>query len=263
MNEYEQIVRDLLQNGYAYMPIDSVLVSNASQAADKFLQSLDGDYERWALTRTGEEEPQLGVITKSKAQGFDEKLYVHVPHDLAYKVSLSGIRETPQQLVCLRLMNKLHDALKSISLNLSYELAEQGAIEPELYNTVVHTFRMSEPYNVSTLRFLFYHDVPDQTGAKAHYDKSFFSIHLGDDGGELWIKDASGAWIRASPPAGSALVFFGVKVLEATGGIYRPILHKSTTVPGKDRKAAVMFVHVDIGHEVRSAEEEYQRFFAQ
>lgn len=259
-SEQELAVDQLLDHGYAYLTFDSSLINNASNAFQLFLRSLGENKSRWYLTRLGENDADVGVVEKGGQQGSDNKTYFHLSHDLPMMANNSGATETRQQLVCLRTMNKLHDVLKALSLDITLELFRRGLVGPEVTSLISDTFRLSVPYNVSTLRLLSYPDVPGQSGAKAHYDKSWLTFHLGDDGGEIKVLDDSKQWVIASPPRGSVLVFFGVKALSLSGGTLKPLRHLSTTLPGKERTAAVMFVHTDIGHEVCDAEAEYEHF---
>ena len=262
-SEYEQATDQLLSEGYAYLSFDSTLVDNARDAFKLFLRSLGKNKSRWSLKRPGEETSDVGVVEKDGQLGFDNKTYFHLSHDLPMMADRGGAAETRQQLVCLRTMNKLHDALKIQALNITLELIRRCHVQPELTSLINDTFRLSRPHNVSTLRLLLYPDIPGQTGAKEHFDKSWLSLHLGDDGGEIMVLDASGQWVKASPPRGSLLFFFGVKALALSNGELKPLRHKSTTLPGKERTAAVMFVHADVGHVVSDAEAAYRHFHHQ
>jgi hypothetical protein len=254
--EVARLVDELFKKGFGYIPINAQLINNAKSAAQIFIDSLEGCHVGWDFTRQGESSPDVGVIEKI---GKDIKTYFHSTHDMP--LLAHGKRLTSQQRECLRVMDLCRRSLETLGLNIAAEL-ETCFENVDLKGLMLQASRMTVPYNVSTLRILSYPDVRDQRGASPHYDRSFISIHLGDSGGHLLIQNGDGAWERASPPQGSALVFCGVKVLELTKGRLKPVLHKSTTIRGKERTAAVMFVHADIGHPVSDAQKEYERFYA-
>ncbi len=259
MSDIVTAVEDLLKDGYAYIPIEALAVMNAQMAAKRLMRSI-GEDPRWSITRPGEEEPDLGVISRSKQQGYDEKSFFHFAVDLPVHAPKNI---TKQQKACLRIIESLYHTLKSLASNLVSEMAKREEIPIEYLCDPLVPFRMQRPYGTSVLRFLHYPDTPNQTGAKEHYDKGFLTIHLGDDGGELYVMDDQGNWVLASPPQGMALVFFGVKALYASNGVLKPIKHKSVTEPGKVRTAAVLFAHLDVGVEVRSAQEAHDTFSPQ
>jgi 2OG-Fe(II) oxygenase superfamily len=258
MSDIATAVTDLLKDGYAYIPVDALAVANAQKAAQRLLRSIGSD-ESWSITRRGEDEPDLGVISKSKQQGYDEKSYFHFAVDLPI---LAPRNITKQQRACLMLIERVYHALKMESSNIISELVRREELPIEQLD-ILGSFRLQRPYSTSVLRFLNYPDTPQQTGAKDHFDKSFLTLHLGDDGGELYVQDTTGAWVLASPPQGMALVFFGVKALYASDGALKPLRHRSTTEPGKVRTAAVLFVHTNLDIEVKDAQRAYDEFYAQ
>lgn len=260
---YEKVADDLVENSYAFVPIDTVLVNNAMGATQKLLRTL-GDVKRWALTRDGEHEADVGHITKRYKDGYDEKTYFHFALDLPLLLDNAGVRESAQQKACLQIIEQLHMGLRSIALNIvtALQVPERELLSFATDGLMRNTFRLHEPYNTSVLRYLEYPDINHQTGAREHYDKSLLSIHLGDDGGELYAFDRSGEWVAISPPPGMAVVFFGVKILYATDGKLLPLKHKSTTVPGRMRTAMVMFAHADVEHQVTDSQKSHDEFYA-
>jgi isopenicillin N synthase-like dioxygenase len=156
----------------------------------------------------------------------------------------------------------MYHNLKSLASSIVGELVKREDLPIEYALDALVPFRLQRPYSTSVLRFLRYPDIPGQAGAKDHFDKSFLTIHLGDDGGELYIEDRAGQWVLASPPQGMALVFFGVKALYASNGVLTPLRHKATTEPGKVRTAAVLFAHVGLDIDVQDAQVAYDSFRA-
>lgn len=260
--DYERAAHDLIENGYAFVPIDTVLVNNGMGATRKLLGTIS-DNKRWTLTRDGEHEADVGHITKRYTEGYDEKTYFHFALDLPLLLDNAGVRESAQQKACLQIVEQLHMGLRSIALNIvtALQAPEHKLLCLATDGLMRNTFRLNEPYNTSVLRYLEYPDVNHQTGAREHYDKSLLSIHLGDKGGELYALDRSDEWVAISPPPGMAVVFFGVKILYATKGKLLPLKHKSTTVPGRMRTAMVMFTHADVGHQVIDSQKSYDDFY--
>jgi hypothetical protein len=257
---YAKAVENLLRDGYAFVPVDAVAVANA-MSATRMLMATIGENQRWMLTRLGEHEADVGLIRKSKVDGYDEKSYFHFARDLPILLEYAGVSESAKQSACLETVERLQLALRDLALGVVVELQKRNMLCQSTYGLTYSTFRASEPYNTSVLRYLQYPDVKNQTGAKDHYDKGLLSIHLGDDGGELLARDKAGNWVAVSPPSGMALVFFGVKILSASNGELLPLRHQSTTLAGKVRTAMVLFAHADVGHQVVNAEESFHAFY--
>jgi isopenicillin N synthase-like dioxygenase len=253
--EIDELVSNLLGRGYGYLQVDAQYVANAKDAARLFIESLKHIHMGWGFKRPGERELDAGVISKDAR---DIKTFFHSSHDLPLLMGNKPL--TPQQKECLKTLDACRRYLETLGKSIASHLGMEIGI-PELSHLVDQTTKVSRPYNVSTLRVLSYPDVADQKGASAHYDRSFLTMHLGDSGGNLEVFNECREWESASPPQGSVLVFGGVKALELTSGRLTPCYHKSTTIRGKERTAAVMFIHADSGREVPDAQKEYDRFY--
>jgi hypothetical protein len=251
--DWERIAKLLWEEGMAIFPIDESLVEPARESFKQFLKRRDEkqDHADWCFQRPGEEEYDLGLIQRTGGK-YDVKSFFHQDSVLTYGSDLMG-QLTDKQDADFLIHN--HVLLKSVNeagRSLTRALEEQFG--PQCSWNYSYCSRISMPYCTTTLRSLYYPEGPAQSGAKAHIDRSFLTIHLGDQGGKLQSLDTRGQWMDISPPTGWAVAFFGVKALWVTKGKKGPLKHRSLTIPGNDRFAFVHFGHVPIpGYTVTDA----------
>lgn len=253
-------VTPLLDRGYTFIPVPESLVQPAKieyrQLIDRF-QELPAA-ER-AFARPGEAEAELGLIRRDGQAGKDRKWFVHYAVD--WDALVTGPMTDHPTLALAALYQHVNELGASICSALL-------AARPELFAADVATsLQQAGSRAVSggtnTLRGLYYPaataDAKPQTGAKGHFDRSFLTVHLGDEGGDLYAHESAETTegVRVSPVAGQALVFFGVKAAIASNGQIEPLFHSSRTNPGEDRTALVQFLHADVGVVVDDAAAAY------
>lgn len=257
------IARTLWEEGVAFFSIDTGLIETARTGFKEFVKRRDelGDHAHWRFARPDEHENDLGLIQRNGA-GYDTKSFLH--HDHSYYMRLKGAKVDADNAdaTFLAANQRLLDAVNRNGLELVKALDAQYKIGcADNYATCQKEVL---PYSTTTLRSLYYPDGPRQTGAKAHIDRSFLTIHLGDEGGSLQIMQQDGQWVNISPPDGFAVAFFGVKALWMTGGRKKPLKHRSVTFPGSDRFAFVHFGHVVVpDYYVEEAQTAYNDWRAQ
>lgn len=243
----------LWEEGYTFFPLDEALVEPARCGFKQFLQrrKLQSDQRDWCLQRPGEDESDLGLIQRYGGE-YDVKSFFHHDSSLLEQLTQQRLLYDARDTEFLSANSRLLKGVNDIGCQLVEAL-------DELYNLdcsadYLHCLQNGAPYCATTLRSLFYPAGPLQTGAKAHIDRSFLTIHLGDEGGSLQVL-IDGQWENISPPAGYGVAFFGVKVLWLTAGTKQPLRHRSVTFPGSDRFAFVHFGHVQLrGYQVTNAQ---------
>lgn len=256
MHDRKQSVAELLETGMCYVPIDEQLVADATDVFNELIDQMlvSEAHTKFAIHRIGEDEPDLGLIYRSRQEGKDHKFFFHLAHDieLYLRAGQSELYHSYQQQ-----LQSIWQLYKYLNL-LSFELAgtvddiEPGLFPGGLLNNILWCNMVSQPYAVPTLRGLFYPVAADQTGAKVHVDRNVFSIHLGDQGGSLIALDEKGEKKNITPPAGTAAVFFGAKAAVLTAGRIRPLAHGSDMATGQSRKAWVQFIQADVDFPVMS-----------
>lgn len=253
-NRYEECVHGLARDGYAYIDIDSDQVDAVRDGFKGFIERRNvlGDDTRWALQRPGEDEIDRGLWAR-EGNGKDIKSVFHFDRDLVTDLCVQNRVMYTEDISYFRATAKLY---KELCVQAGRVLqAFDGLHETRMYTPFLLS-RNQQPYATTTLRSLWYPPVVGQKGAKPHIDRGLLTIHLGDEGGHLLAltnkDDSNGEPV--SPVRGKALVFWGVKVLWATDGKFRPLWHSSVTDPGQERFALVQFNHIAIpGYEVRDA----------
>ena len=246
------MARAVWEEGFAVFPVDQSLVEPARTGFKQFLKRRDekGNHADWLLCRPGEstDDPDLGLIQRGGGE-YDVKSFFHHDISLIERLQLEGLLTNQMNIECLTDDEKFLAANEHLLNALGYFGHSLAAGLDEMYqlgcaDRYMECLKRVQPYSTTILRSLFYPDGPEQTGAKAHVDRSFLTIHLGDEGGKLQALDAQGSWMDISPPEGYAIAFFGVKALWVTQGQKSPLRHRSVTIPGQDRFAFVNFGHV-------------------
>lgn len=258
---WKSIAQKLWEQGTTLLPIDESLVRQSREGFKHFLQRRDEqkDHADWSLQRRGEDECDVGLVQRNGGL-HDVKSFFHHDDRLNCSLLARGVltdeTDTHFLLQNLALLDSVNEAGKSLARALD---TRYGLNCAALYESCLRNGHL--PYFTTTLRSLYYRDSPGQVGAQEHIDRSFLTIHLGDQGGSLQTPAANGEWVDISPPEGFAVAFFGVKALWVTKGRKGPLLHRSVTVPGKDRFAFVHFGHVPLKfHSVRKASESAEDF---
>lgn len=243
-NDWRINAKELWEKGITFFPIEESLVKPARTGFKDFLKRRDEkkDHSDWSLCRPGEAERDLGLIQRIGGK-YDVKSFFHQDGSLFDRLQ-QGLLTDPKDVNFLSANLHLLHAVNFAGGNLTKVLDNIYGID--CHTDYMQCQRFANPYCATTLRSLFYPDSPTQTGAQAHIDRSFLTIHLGDEGGNLQML-IDDQWQNISPPAGYAVAFFGVKVLWVTNGLKQPLRHRSVTFPGFDRFAFVHFGHVSVG----------------
>ena len=251
---------DLIQKGWAVFDINPTLVEKAAQEAQAIIvQHKDQPEAQRAFMRCGEDELDMGLIRRDGTEGTDNKFFLHYTHDLLV-AGAPGLRgETMPALAALMEHNVA--AVQEILRVLCSKYSEH--FPADIIDKFAGTVDCPLPYCAPTIRALLYQSLGETLaqGAKTHLDRSFITLHMGDEGGQLLAyRDEYGNGEQViSPPPGQVVVFFGVKVYALTKGAIEPLWHGSRTEPGADRKALVQFNHVPIGKPVTDARTTYRQ----
>jgi hypothetical protein len=258
--DWHCIAEELWATGLTVFPIDESVVEPARTGFKSFLtrrQEKD-DGRNWSIQRGGENEYDIGLVQRN-GDGHDVKSFFHHDHTLKQRLLNAGqftdeadTQFLLQNLALLkhvnevgRLLTRALDTCFHLNCAKQYELCQRSTL----------------PYSTTTLRGLHYADGPNQTGAQSHFDRSFVTIHLGDQGGTLQTQTVDEQWVDISPPPGFALAFFGLKARWVTNDRKGPLRHRSITIPGRDRFAFVHFGHVPVkSHYVQDAAQSNEAF---
>lgn len=251
---WTNLAKQLWEDGMTVFPLDETLVEPARTGFKHFLlrRAQAGDHREWSLARDGEEEFDLGLVQRQGGK-YDVKSFFHHDSHLEQQLAKQQMPTDPADATFLQHNARLLHHVSQCGRHLTAALDELYTLH--CHRPYERCLQHLQPYSVTTLRSLYYPDGPTQTGAKAHIDRSFLTIHLGDQGGKLQALQDDGTWMDISPAAGFAVAFFGVKVLWQTNGKKTPLRHRSVTFPGQDRFAFVHFGHVPTsGYQVTDAQ---------
>jgi hypothetical protein len=258
-------VRHLIESGYMFIPIDTSLVDAAVSAWKRLILDMRDLTEGFPVVRTGEPEPDLGLVVRPPDTGGDYKYFFHLAHDFCFYMTPMQKKEFGQYLAEFTALDTLRKHLNDVAFKIGNHLDTeyQHVFTERLLPNLRSCTRFSRPYATTTLRTLWYPPAPNQVGASIHIDRNLFSIHVGDEGGTLFAYDTElGANPRSILPSpGYAVVFFGVKALYLSDGRVQPLWHGSTIEGGVDRLAMVQFMQADIGMETPRAKEAFHAFY--
>lgn len=257
---YKRAAQQFVYEGFCHIPIYVGRVEEAQQAFKNLFSSLVPNEDAHG-TRKGERDPDVGLIRKTKSLGGDDKWFFHVAADMKMWLSRHALTEFEKHREDLKVLSYFkrlaRDEMMKISSSIENEL---DLASGTLSRSIMACSHNNMRYSVNTLRGLFYETGPEQTGAKPHIDRNLLTGHLGDEGGELQVM-IDGNWQSVSPAPGQMLVFAGAKMLWLTEGRIPPLLHRSITHEGEDRRAMVFFSQADIGFYPHTAQEIVGEFY--
>ncbi len=255
---------ELLHHPVTYIPFDAGLIAEAKNAY-RTLMEMFREFGVAKFTRHGEIEADLGLISRDGKQGADFKVFFHFASDLG----LHLIQKSPELADLVKphmhVLRRLYDEVNTLAVNIARVIDEGHGrhFTRSLEEVVRQAAKPEQPYETTTLRGLYYPPVEGQTGARTHIDRSLFSVHFGDEGGQLMTcKHEKGKQHQAvNIPEGHVAMFRGVKLWLLSRRKFHPVWHCSTTVPGKPRLAMVQFIQAETpGFRVHKAKETYQMF---
>ena len=258
----QRAARDLWEGGMAMFPISRQLVDVNHIFLCRFIDNRleRQDVSSWNFHLPGEQEADTGLVCLDGTGGRDNKWFFHTNTYLQTQLAQLTAVASHSDRQFLRFNRELYNYACSIGEAIMVALDDLYKLD--ISDKYRLTCRYASPYNTTTLRSLFYQDLPFQLGACAHVDKSLISIHFGDIGGQLLrlSERADDQGVIVSPPPGFAIAFWGVKAIEVTSGRILPMWHRSITAPGTDRFAQVHFCHVETEYVVTSANEALRHY---
>lgn len=256
------VVNKLVTRGYVQVPfevhrIPEELISTASDTMASFIRQSRQFDERFTITRRGESEPDMLLVHRGAAEGKDHKSFVHYSHDIPTTLQKEILGRVPTWVSLQTLETELNRFIESVCfvLEARYPSLFGASLVPLFRNSVTRSI----PYSTTTLRGVFYPPSLEQKGAKAHFDRSFLTAHLGDQGGNLYAHHAlqRGSSVSVSPRTGEILLFWGVKAFILSRGRVVPLFHSASTLQYRERRALVRFNHVTVGKKVIDARTHY------
>jgi hypothetical protein len=235
----EDIIRDLVESGCAFMPIDVDLYESADSAARIFLLAHAEHWADWNFVR--DDGTSLGIVEDRFSQMgvFPEKKRAFVfAHDLPRR----RIADSPHTKACLGAVNELYRDMRRRITDLCYELDRYCGCE-DLVGRVRKTFELGDER--ATSLHLRSSVCGTRTLTNALQADSVLTACFASDDSEVWAKnEAFNKWELRSPPYGTALIFFGQKVNELQNDKLRPALYRVDAHGSRPVCATVMHVQI-------------------
>lgn len=259
-------VREFLNRGFTFLRVDESVITAASAAMVRLMKFSRESPDVWTFLRKGEEieGPDVGYIdVRGKAER-DIKCFYHYAPDIGDLARVDGRIIPTEVWNDWADLQSAYQHINSVIWGFAGELEARypGLFKPDLVGRLKRAAQKpTAPYCTTSLRGLWYPDVPEQTGAQDHVDKDTFTAHCGDVNGYLYgYAGEEKIFTIVSPPSGYLLFFAGAKALFESNGRIEPLVHGSESEPGTDRTALVMFAHTDVGYEARSAKQTVKDF---
>ncbi len=248
----DDVATELHEVGYCTFPINEEIVARVRLLMPEFFNRrvVNGDISNWSFTIPTSHEFDVGVVMPNDPER-DTKYFYH--HNRFLLQQLSKLRNKFMSREDHEFVNAV-ESLYQYTCDLGGEIIaaldrwfDYGALS-EYCRTCMQSYPDVDPYSLTTARSLYYPAGPEQHGARAHYDKSFITIHLGDQGGELigFKDEEDDLGFPISPRPGEAIVFPGLKSKWVSRDELKVLRHKSITNPDQDRFAQVLFCHVGL-----------------
>lgn len=236
----EQIVRDLRGCGHAFMPIDIDLLESAESGARIFLLGQSRRWRDWSFVR--EEMTHVGIVeeTSSGARAVrDTNLALAFAHDLSRKRPA----DTPHTKACLGAVTDFYRDIRRRITDIGFELDRYCGIN-DVTGLIRSTFDMGDG-RATTLQ------LQSSVGGRRSISggvlqaDSVLSMYFANEDSEIWLEDhATGEWMLRSPPYGSALLFFGLKVGELKNPEFKSSCYRIEAHSGKSVRASIMHIQI-------------------
>lgn len=267
LSDLQGAAEALSVQGYVIIPgYDNSLSVSAQDYFSEFLKRWSLDELR-TLTRTHEERPDgkyepddgfidwAGTVTQS-SNGFqkDVKRMFHYRPDF-WKMFLGCMSmNMPQKSFSIETRFLLQKCQSLFVYHMQIALALLVAFDrlQIIPGSFAHAFQECLEYPVATSRSLVrLIDYPSQIGterARVHFDRSFLTLHAGDEGGELFVRHEDGTEVVVSPKPGEILAFWGAKATLHTkdcAHVLSPVAHGARGAQNSTRRAVVSFWHIN------------------
>lgn len=243
----EHIVRDLVEHGHAFVPIDIDLVESAESAARIFLAAEAECWQDWHFER--DDATKFGIIEELPRQvgPFSHR---HKALSFAHDLSRKRPAHDPHTKACLGAVTNLYRDMRRRVSDLCVELNKHCPIE-NVGSRIRDTFELGDERATTLLLRSNVCGQRSLIGDVLQAD-SVLSMFFSNEGSEIWLKDSvSKKWRLRSPPYGSALLFFGLKVEELRNPHFTPSLYRIDT--HSDRPINGTILHVQIKKETPAA----------
>lgn len=255
-------IQQLVESSYMYVQVNTDLIQRANIAFEKLIAFLIAEEITLTYIRRGEEDADLGLISREISHGGDVKHFFHWSHDLFFKFDAAMKEKLLSMRPEIEAIQACYLHINAVALSIGTALQKYrgDVFGNDLECNMRRATNSSSPYANNTLRALLYPPVAEQKGAHPHDDRGFLAIHLHSQNGELVGFKPDGEMILLRPPEGYAVAFFGAKAEIMTNGYVKSFRHGSLVKSGEERRAMVQFIHADIGMEVRTAEDALREF---
>jgi hypothetical protein len=239
MKEYEQIVDDLVQQGYAFMPIDINLLESAESAARIFLLAQSANWQDWRFER--KDNTEFGIVEEIESQSAASK-HRHLALAFAHDLSRRKPTDDAHIRACLGAVTNLYNHLKREVSSLTLMLDRHCGVS-DVSGRIRSTFDTGNE-RATSLR-LRSSTCGRRSLANSLQADSVLSLHFANEDSEIWLKnEATGKWALRSPPYGSVLIFFGIKATELDNPGFKPSVYKVEASSGKRLCTTVLNVQI-------------------
>lgn len=235
----ESIARDLVERGYAFMPINIDLYESADSAARIFLLAHSEHWGDWNFTRAN--GTKLGIIEERSAQAtvYPETRRAFV---FAHDLPRWRLADDPHTKACLGAINELYRDMRRRITDVCSEF-DRYCSATDIAGRVRKTFEHAE--GAATSLHLRSSVCGTRTMTSALQADSVLSACFASDESEIWIKnEVRDKWELRSPPYGNVLVFFGERVTELNNNKLKPALYRVDA--HGSRSVCVTVMHVQI-----------------
>jgi hypothetical protein len=206
------------------------------------------ELDRWTVAIENKDDPDDGFFRKGKKAGEDLKNVFHWSLLAAETLEGRGVIRSENDRRFMERSEELFFAYNTIAFEIArtidLELSLPISFEAEMQNA----HKDPLPYSRSKLRLGEYDAIPGTRRARAHRDRSFFSLQGGDTGGVFYTCADKEGNDKVAFPLGpdEAALIIGLKAELMTEKRLKAPWHGSDVVQNGTRSVSVFFAHANM-----------------
>lgn len=242
-------VEKLLNDGYAVIPFSHSHIQSVVEGWKRFLVEPQERKDQWTIDADGRGDPDDGYIRKYgtlRANRIydDDKEFFHYRYRLTPRLARKGVSIDPHRAWLNHSLHQLHLQCASTSRMIASALDQHLAG----YH-FAERVAAAQAVTMSVLRLLSYDLREGRTKTligKGHTDKGFLTLGIKDERPGLLVGQETNPYRSRS---NTALLFFGDKAAQITGGKYEALWHEvidtsKDTAVASSRWSIVYFCHI-------------------
>ena len=241
-------VDELLETGCTRVRFQRSATLPALVSFQTFLEEKSPqEREQWTVAVEKEDDPDDGYFRKGGKPGEDLKDVFHWSLNLPDVLEERRVIRTENDRQLMAELEGLFFAYNRIAFEIGRIIDTEFSLPISFVREMQEAHANPLPYSRSKLRLVRYDAIPGARRARAHRDRSFFSIQGGDTGGMFYTCDDRAGNGKTNLPLGEneAALIIGLKGEFMTNGRLKAPWHGSDIFKSGTRAVSVFFAHAN------------------